>query len=260
LVLSTASKRAYDIDRAVELPGDLCGPERLNPRRTDHPSTPIFQSPVCHQQSSCRRGCHHWLQRCGRGVSCSNAPTNTGAVPPEHAYAESLILSVEEVRHITNFEGLQPYSHADRHHPIEGSVNAPGPCRAVGSSDLTFTAGWEEYRAVAYSGTTDDLRPGGIAPINVVSQAVAVYRNASAAHMALDLLESRLHECASLHDRAYDFIMEKPNSSTLRLSSAGWSHLYRVKSSVLVSVGVLGIEPTEQIANTVLQIITDRIQ
>jgi hypothetical protein len=36
--------------------------------------------------------------------------------------------------------------------------------------------------------------------------------------------------------------------------------VYRVKSSVLVSVGVLGIEPTEQVANTVVQTITDRIK
>jgi hypothetical protein len=36
--------------------------------------------------------------------------------------------------------------------------------------------------------------------------------------------------------------------------------VYRVKGSVLVSVGVLGIEPTEQVANTVLQTITDRVK
>jgi hypothetical protein len=33
-----------------------------------------------------------------------------------------------------------------------------------------------------------------------------------------------------------------------------------VKSSVLMSVGVLGLEPAEQIAATVLQKITDRIK
>jgi hypothetical protein len=84
--------------------------------------------------------------------------------------------------------------------------------------------------------------------------------DARAAHAALDRLESMLHECASLHDSAYNFTLEKPDSSTLRLSSAGWSHPDRVKSSVLVSVGVLGIEPTGQIANIVLQRITDRIK
>lgn len=47
---------------------------------------------------------------------------------------------------------------------------------------------------MAYGGTTDDLRPGGIAPINNVSQAVAVYRDARA---SLTKLVSRRHECAA---------------------------------------------------------------
>jgi hypothetical protein len=98
------------------------------------------------------------------------------------------------------------------------------------------------------------------APVNQVSHAVAVYPDAGAAHAALDRLESTLNQCASLHNSDYDFALNKPDTSTLKLSSAGWSHLYRVKSSVLVSVGVLGIEPTEQVANTVVQTITDRIK
>jgi PknH-like extracellular domain len=193
-------------------------------------------------------------------AACSTASVKLGALPAEHGYADSLIVSLEDVRHIANFEGLAPYSYADRHQPSEADVNAPGPCRAVGSSSLTFTAGWKEFRAVAYSGTTDDLQPGGIAPINQVSHAVAVYSDARAAHAALDRLELTLNECASLHNSDYDFSLNKPDTSTLKLSSAGWSHVYQVKSSVLVSVGVLGIEPTEQVANTVLRTVTDRIK
>lgn len=191
---------------------------------------------------------------------CSDPPVDTRAVPPEHAFADSLIVSIEDVRQIANFEGLQPYSYADRHHPFRGNVDAPGPCRAVGSSDLTFTAGWKEYRAVAYSGTTDDLQPGGIAPINEVTHAVAVYPDAGAAREALTRLETTLRECASLRDSAYSFALDKPDTSTLKLGSAGWSHLYRAKSSVLISVGVLGIEPAERVANTMLATITDRIK
>jgi hypothetical protein len=192
--------------------------------------------------------------------ACSTAPVKMGASPADHTYADALIVSVDDVRHIANFEGLSPYYYADRHQPLPGIFNAPGPCRAVGSSDLTFSAGWKEFRAVAYSGTTDDIEPGGIAPITQVSHAVAVYPDAGAAREALNRLESHLNECASLHDTDYDFSLSKPDSSTLKLTSAGWSHVYRVKSSVLMSVGVVGIEPTEQIANTVLQTITDRIK
>ncbi len=36
--------------------------------------------------------------------------------------------------------------------------------------------------------------------------------------------------------------------------------MYRLKSSVFISVGVLGIEPAEPIANVILQTISDRIR
>ncbi|OBA73903.1 hypothetical protein A5641_00055 [Mycobacterium sp. 1554424.7] len=189
--------------------------------------------------------------------ACSHAPGRMNAAGA--ADAEALIVSVEDVRHIANFEGLSPYDYADRHRPAPPDLKAPFPCRAVGSSDLTFAEGWKQFRGVAYAGSTDDLQPGGIAPINQVSHAVAVYADPGAARAALDRLESTLKECASLHDTAYDFTLDRPDPSTLKLSSAGWSHVYRVKSSVLVSVGVLGIEPTEQVANTVVQAIADRI-
>lgn len=192
--------------------------------------------------------------------ACSNPPLELRAAPPEHAYADSLILSLDDVRQITKFEGLETYSYADRHQPLRPIANAPGPCQAVGSTELTYAPGWKEFRAVTYSGTTDDLRPGGIAPINEVSNAVGIYPDAGAARRALAQLQSVLSACASLHDAGYDFTLAKPDPSTLRLSSAGWSHVYRAKSSVLVSVGVLGIEPTEQLANTVVQTITDRIK
>jgi PknH-like extracellular domain len=63
-----------------------------------------------------------------------------------------------------------------------------------------------------------------------------------------------------LHDNAFIFTLDRPDSSTVRLSSEGWSHQYRVKATALVSVGVLGIEPAEQIATTILQTMTDRIR
>ncbi|WP_084187837.1 sensor domain-containing protein [Mycobacterium paraffinicum] len=178
-----------------------------------------------------------------------------------HAYADSLVISLDDARRIANFEGLQPYSYADRHDPPRETVgNPPAPCRAVGATDLTFAGGWKEYRSVAYAGSTDDLRPGGIAPINEVTNAVVVYPDTGVARGALNQLHATLDQCASLHHTAYDFALNKPDCQTLKLNSDGWIHLYTVKSSVLVSVGVLGIEPTDQIASAVLQSVTDRIK
>jgi len=190
----------------------------------------------------------------------SNAHAKTSGAIAEAVNADSLIISVEDMRRIANYEGLSEFEYADRRQPSQGNVNAPGPCRAVGSSDLTFAAGWKQFRAVTYSGTTDDIRPGGISPITEITHAVAVYPDARAARVALDQLESTLRDCVSLHDSAYDFDLDKSDPATLNLRSAEWNHVYHVKSSVLMSVGVLGIQPAEQVANAVLRTISDRIK
>ncbi|BBX95225.1 hypothetical protein AWC15_13520 [Mycobacterium lacus] len=193
--------------------------------------------------------------------ACSHgAPAKTGAATASGIDAEALLLSVEDVRRIANSEELASHEHANLHQPSQGNINAPGACRAVGNSELTFASGWTQYREVGYSGVTDDLEPGGSAMIDEVSQAVVIYPDGGKASGALHGLDSQLTACADLHDSAFDFTLERPDSTTLRLNSQGWSHQYRVKSSVLMSVGVLGIEPAQQIAATILQAMTDRIK
>ncbi|OBK23014.1 sensor domain-containing protein [Mycobacterium asiaticum] len=196
---------------------------------------------------------------CALLIGCShhNAPAATPTGTPS---ADALIVSVEEVRRIANYEELTAHAHADLRHPPSGDVNAPGPCRAAGTSDLTFASGWTEFRSAGYSGVTDDIDPGGLALVDSVSQAVAIYPDTHAARNALDQLESSLNACVALHDPKYDFKLDKPSPGTLRITDNGWSHQYRVKNAVLMSVGVLGIEPAERIASTILDNITDRIK
>jgi hypothetical protein len=191
----------------------------------------------------------------GRGTSSTSGakPTTVGS------RAESLIVSVEEVRHIANYEELTAHSHADLRHPPTGDLNAPGPCRAAGISDVTFGNGWSEFRSAGYHGITDDLKPGGPAMIETVSQAVAIYPDSSTARGVLHELELSLQACADLRHPSYDFTVDWPDSSTVRISADAWSHVYREKSAVLMSVGVLGLEPADQIAKTIMQRATDRI-
>ncbi len=186
--------------------------------------------------------------------------TNKAASPANTApVVDALLVGVEEVRHIANYEELTVRSYADAHNPPPGNQNAPGTCRAAGISDLTFAGGWSEFRSVGYSGVTHDIDPGGLALVDSVSQAVAIYPDWHAAHQALDQLESLLTSCVAQHDPQYQFTIGHLDSSTLRITAPRWSHYYRVKKSALVSVGVVGIEPVERIAADVLQIVTDRI-
>ncbi|WP_232021998.1 sensor domain-containing protein [Mycobacterium basiliense] len=173
---------------------------------------------------------------------------------------DALIVSVEEVRRIADFEELTAHERADVRNPPPGDLSAPGPCRAAGTSDLTFASGWLEFRSAGYSGVTDDIAPGGRALVDSVSQAVAIYPDTHAARNALDQLGNSLKACMALQDPAYNFKVDRPDATTLRITDEGWSHLYRAQDAVLISVGVLGIEPAERIATTVLDIITDRIK
>ncbi len=184
--------------------------------------------------------------------------------PAEHrtptSRVDSLIVSIEDVRRIANYEELAAHFQTDLREPPEADTNVPGPCRVVGSSDRTFGTDWSEFRSAGYHGVTDDLRPGGPVMVETVSQAIALYPDPSTARGVFHRLESSLAECAGLHDPYFDFILGRPDASTVRIGAAGWSHVYRLKSSVFISVGVLGIEPAEPIANVILQTISDRIQ
>ncbi|KAA1248470.1 sensor domain-containing protein [Mycobacterium simiae] len=194
-------------------------------------------------------------------TACSHSSTTATTSTAPASRVDALIVGVEEVRRIAQYEELTAHAHADLRNPPSGDTNAPGPCRAAGTSDLTFGSGWTEFRSAGYHGITDDLKPGGPALIQTVSQAIAFYPDPSTSRGVLHQLETALQACAALHDPNYEFDLTHPDSSTLKISTNdGWCHLYREKSSFLISVGVLGIEPADQIATSVLQIISDRIR
>lgn len=192
--------------------------------------------------------------------SCSRGKTQAQSTTAPQTGVDALIVSVEDVRKIANAEDLHSHPHADRRTPVPGDANAPGPCRAVGHSDVTFGSGWTEFRSAGYNGVTDDIEPGGVSLVNSVTQAVARYPDSSAARGAFHQLELTLQACADLKDPTYTFKLDKADPTTLRISAQDWSHLYREKSGVLISVGVEGLQSAEQIATTVIQIISDRVK
>lgn len=192
-------------------------------------------------------------------TACSHSGPSANPTPTPGSRADALIVSVEEVRRIANYEELTAHTHADLRHPPPSDLNAPGPCRAAGISDVTFGTGWTEFRSAGYHGITDDLKPGGPAMIQTVSQAVAVYPDSATARGVLHQLESSLQDCVALHDPRFDFTLDRPDTATVRISANAWSHVYHEKSAVLISVGVLGLEPADQIAKAILQTATGRL-
>lgn len=189
------------------------------------------------------------------GCSHSSTPAKS---PSTVTHVDDMIVGLDEVRRIAKADDLSR-AEADLSKPAPSDANAPGPCRVVGHNDLTFGNNWTEFRSAGYHGVTDDIQPLGRAMINGVTQAAARYANPDAAQAAFRQLESSLHACLDQHDPRYSFALDRPDPSTLKISAHQWSHLYRTKSAVLVSVGVVGLEASDQIANTVLQIMTDRV-
>ncbi len=191
------------------------------------------------------------------GCSHSGAPAQSSSAPGSKI--DDMIVSIDDVRRIAKADDLSPHAEADLHKPPAADASAPGPCRPVGHNELTFGNGWSEFRSAGYHGVTDDTSPGGNAMVNGVSQAVARYPSTDTALNAFHQLETAVRACNALHDPNYLFTLDKPDPSTLRISADEWSHLYRVKSAVMVSVGAVGLQAADQVAATVLRMVTDRI-
>jgi hypothetical protein len=192
--------------------------------------------------------------------ACGHSGTTAKSSTARVSSVGELIVSIEDVRRIASTEDLTPHVHADLHQPPPADANAPGPCGAVGHSDATFGNRWSEFRSAGYNGVTDDITPGTPDIINEVSQAIARYPNSDTASGAFQQLGSKLQACVDLHNANFSFTLDKPDPSTLRISDVEWSHLYRQKSDVLISVGVVGLQAADQIANTLVQMIGDRIK
>ncbi|MEE6178893.1 sensor domain-containing protein [Mycobacterium sp. 050134] len=192
-------------------------------------------------------------------AACSHSTTPAAPGKAPASGVDNMIVSVQDVRRIADADSLAPHPEADLHKPPPADAAAPGPCRAIGQNAATFGSSWSEFRSAGYHGITDDIEPGGNSKINGVTQAVGRYPNTDAALGAFRQLETAIQACDNLHDPNYQFNLDKPNPSTLRITAYQWTHLYVTKSAVMVSVGVVGLQSADQIANTIMRMVTDRI-
>jgi hypothetical protein len=202
-------------------------------------------------------------------AACDNRRTASTPAPT----ADSLILSVDDVRRIAGVDDLTAIPQFDSRRPyhIDHPVgNIPGSCRAAFDQEAVFGGDWTRFRSVQYDGRTTpapDDPPANIALppevnlSNTVVQTVAVYPDTNAAHAAWTRLVPALVSCAGLHAKNYAFTVNKPDPSTVVLDYANrsTSEMYRVTSAVLIRVASFGFPLDEQIASTVLQTITGRI-
>lgn len=186
--------------------------------------------------------------------------------PPSDDAADALIVSVDDVRRIVGDNRLASQPGLDVHQPSRQNPgpDAQPPCRAVLGGEATFGSGWSQFRSVEYSGLTMPTisgLPGG-AMYAGVTQAVGIYPDEGAARTAFERLVPALKACSDLHVKYYGFTVNEqdPSTAVLDYFEKYRSKIYRVKSSAVIYVGVIGFPQAERITGTVLQTITDRIK
>lgn len=192
-------------------------------------------------------------------VAAMSACVNTSAEAAPGVTTDSLIVGIDDVRRIASFDGLTSEQGSDVRSPRHTDSDAPGPCRAVFDQNVVFGSGWAHFRSVTYNGTIN-TGPGQPHMAAVVTQGIGIYPDDGAARDVFDRLVPALTACSDMQAKHYDFTIAQPNPSTVALKSDLWNVMYRLQSSVLIDVAVLGLPQSEQTANAVVDAITDRMK
>lgn len=112
-------------------------PKSSTRQRTCGARWPVWRSVVC-----CSTAAKSAVIVCCAAIAttaCSFQATSTQpSTAPPTSRVDSLIVSIEDVRRIANYEELAAHFQTDLREPPEADTNVPGPCRVVGSSDRTF--------------------------------------------------------------------------------------------------------------------------
>lgn len=178
-----------------------------------------------------------------------------GAVPGVDA--GSLIVGIGEVKRIADRNDLTSLPVRDAPASHHESSHTPEQCRPVFGQEDAFGHNWTQFRAMTYTAVGKEINV-----ISAVTQAVGIYPDDGAAKAEFDRIVSFSEACATLKAKLYDFRMNRQDPSTVALVFPGNSQsvIYRVASSVLIDVVVQGIPRSDQIAEAVTQLISDRVK
>lgn len=204
---------------------------------------------------------------------CADRPD---ALATPAAVADSLVVSLDDVRQITGVGDLASNPNGDDDQPRHPSSDPPGACR-VFDPQVAFGSNWTQFRSAVYNGVAYEPLPavpepgpnppdiaGGAASLPpkplMIGQAVGIYADGNAARAAFERLIPALIECSALRTKYYDFDVDQPDQSTVVLNYGIESEvIYRVKDSVLINLSASGFSDSGRIADTILRNITDRI-
>lgn len=171
--------------------------------------------------------------------------------------ADALIVGLNDVQRITDRYDLTALPATEAPSSYHDNLHTPDQCRPVFGQEHAFGHNWSQFRSVTYTAAG-----GEISAISTVAQGIGIYPDDGTARVEFDRLASSFEDCAALQTNLYNFRINKLDSSTVALVFPGNSQTvtYRIASSVLVDVVVQGIPRSDQIAETVAQMISERVK
>jgi hypothetical protein len=188
-------------------------------------------------------------------VACTGTTTphqRTTAASPDQ-----LLLSVEEVRALAEFEPLSADGSPVLSEPQPDPM-ATGACKAVLDQQVIFGTDVDDFRAASYGAATD-TGPGQIRGVAIVTQAIGRFPSTESARSAFDRLAPAIEECNQLQVKNYEYDVHNIGGNTLSLHSNVADIVDRVDGATLVHVSVVGLPHSGRIAEDVVQRIGDRI-
>lgn len=185
------------------------------------------------------------------------AGTNTPHQQTAAASPEALLLSVEQVRALADFQSLSVDGSPVLTDPQPDPI-AAGACKAVLDQQVIFGADVGEFRTASYGSVTDN-GPGQIHGVAIVTQAIGRYPSTESARSAFDRLAPAIEECNRMDLDNYQYEVDNTDGNTLSLHSNVADIVDHVDGATLVHVAVVGLPHSERIAADVVQAISDRI-
>lgn len=171
--------------------------------------------------------------------------------------ADSLIVGLDDVQRIADRDDLTSLPVQDAPTSHYESPYTPDQCHPVFGQEDAFGHSWLQFRAVTYTAAGGEIKT-----MSTVTQAVGIYSDDGMARAEFDRLTSSSEACAALQAKLYSFRVNKQGPSTVALVFPGNSQsvIYHLASSVLIDVVVQGLPRSDQIAETVTQMIAGRVK
>lgn len=179
---------------------------------------------------------------------------------PSSGPIDTWLASVDEARQAADFPGLESVEGTPVDAPQQDAPTTPADCKAAFGQQAAYGGSpFTAFRSTTYRGFTD-TEPGKPRGIVMITQSIGLYPDHRAAQDALNRLAPSLAKCTELHDKLFDFTTSKPDPSTIKLvASFHTNAVYKVESSALVHVSVMGIPNSEQATQRILDTIASRI-